>query len=149
MSTKARNELYLSQEVAVALGEYTRRHRARFRTTSQAANHLLRRALMDALDEGTEAIMAPLIRQVVRDATRQEIEDGLAVRLAAQTERLAGLLVRSGKDAAGTFEIATAILERVLGDPVRAREIAADARLRAGAQYARGAAKPPGGAVRP
>jgi hypothetical protein len=58
---KQRTVLYLTAETAHALGEYLRLHRARFRSRSDAAEHLLRRALAGALAEGVEDLLAPAI----------------------------------------------------------------------------------------
>ena len=142
MGRKRRSELYLSVEVEAALVEYARRHHDRFRTTSQAAEHLLRRALLAEVDEGTEGLLAPLVERRVEEAAARAIADEVAPLLRAQTNRLAGLLVRSGKDALGAYTLATALLEQVTGDPARARRLAEEARLRAGAAYtARGLAE--------
>lgn len=146
--TKRKTVLYLRPETATGLAEYQRRHRVRFASASAAADHLLARALTAAVDEGAEGLLVPDIQRAVRETTRREIEEQVLPLIERQTERLAGLLVRSGKDAAGAFGVGAVILERVLGDAVRAREIAADVRLRAGAQYARGT-KPPGMEVTP
>ncbi|HET8630026.1 MAG TPA: hypothetical protein VFL91_21610 [Thermomicrobiales bacterium] len=140
---KRRTVLFLSPETACALTEYGRLHRARFRSTSEAADHLLRRALLEGVDEGTEGLLAPLLRRVVQETTRRELHDQLAPLLHAQTDRLAGLLVRGGQDAASAYGVGVAVLERLTGDAARARAIAEDVRLRAGARYA-----PPAGAGR-
>ena len=135
MSPKRRSELYLSVEVETALAEYTRRHRGRFRTTSQAAEHLLRRALLADVDEGLEGLLAPLIERRVAAAAARAVEERVAPLLQAQSNRLAALLVRSGKDALTAAEIATALAAQVTGDRALARRIAEEARLKAGPAY--------------
>ena len=137
MGRKQRRELYLSAEVDTALAEYARRHRDRFQTASQAAEHLLRRALLSGMDEGTEGLLAPVIERAVREAAAGAVERRVLPLLQAQTERLAGLLVRSGKDALSAHHLGATILEELTGDPDRARQAAKEARLRAGAEYAR------------
>lgn len=146
--TKQKTVLYLRPEIAMGLVEYQRRHRERFGSASAAVDHLLARALTAAVDEGAEGLLVPDLQRAVRETTRREIQEQVLPLIERQTERLAGLLVRSGKDAAGAFGVGAVILERVLGDAARAREIAADVRLRTGAQYAP-KAKPPGTEVTP
>ena len=134
---KQRTVLFLSPETERALTEYARLHRRRFRSTSEAAEHLLQRALLGQVDEGAEGLLVPLLRQVVQETTRRELHDQLAPLLRAQTDRLAGLLVRSGKDAFSAYGVGVAVLERLVGDRARALAIAEEVRLRAGPQYTR------------
>ncbi len=61
---KDKHVLFLSPEVGRALCEYTRAHR--LRSTSQAADQLLRRALLGQIGEGIEAVLIPSIREAVR-----------------------------------------------------------------------------------
>ena len=136
--TKQKTILYLSTETVGALMEYQRLHRARFRSASAAADHLLGRALGGELDEGMEGLLAPLIERAVREATREEIARGVGALLDRQTNRLAGLLVKSGKDALSAYGVGVAVLERLTGDKTRAQVIARDARLKAGPAYSRG-----------
>ncbi len=136
---KRRSEIYLTAETELALVEYTRRHRDRFRTTSQAAEHLLQRALLGEVDEGLEGLLVPLIERCVEEAAARAVEGRVAPLLRAQTDRLAGLLVRSGKDALSAFGVGVAILERLTGDKGQAKRLADDARLKAGPAYSRGA----------
>ncbi len=145
---KQRTVLYLTAETAHALGEYLRLHRACFRSRSDAAEHLLRRALAGGLDEGVEDLLAPTIVRVVREATRREIQDGVGVLVERQSNRLAALLVGSGKDAYRAARIAEVALGHLLADPVRAAQIAEEARLQAGARYRPGD-PPPGRPMRP
>ncbi|MHB8646190.1 MAG: hypothetical protein ACYDAR_10430 [Thermomicrobiales bacterium] len=132
---KQRTVLYLTAETAHALGEYLRLHRARFRSRSDAAEHLLRRALAGGLDEGVEDLLAPTIVRAVREATRREIQDGVGALVERQSNRLAALLVGSGKDAFRAARIAEVVLGHLLADPVRAARVAEEARLQAGARY--------------
>ncbi len=145
MAPRARREIYLTAETDLALADYARRHRARFRTTSQAVEHLLRRALTGEVDEGVEGLLAPTIARRVEEAAARAVEARVAPLLAAQTDRLAGLLVRSGKDALGAYGVGVAILARLTGDAAAARRLAAEARLAAGPAYtARGLRGEPG-----
>jgi len=132
---KQRTVLYLTAETAHALGEHLRLHRARFRSRSDAAEHLLRRALAGGLDEGVEDLLAPTIVRAVREATRREIQDGVGALVERQSNRLAALLVGSGKDAFRAARIAEVVLGHLLADPVRAARVAEEARLQAGARY--------------
>ena len=135
MAPRRRREIYLTAETELALAEYARRHRERFRTTSQAVEHLLQRALVGELDEGVEGLLAPLIVRRVEEAAARAVEARVAPLLRAQTDRLAALLVRSGKDALSGYGVGVAILERLTGDAVAARRLAAEARLAAGPAY--------------
>jgi hypothetical protein len=140
--TKQKTILYLSAETATALTEFQRLHHDRFRSASAAADHLLGRALASPLNEGLELLLAPALRQVVAAAVRREVEEQFARQLGALANRLAGLLVQVGTNSGSAYGMTVTILERLLGDPARAREIAADVRLKAGAQFARGGAPP-------
>ena len=61
---KSKHVLFLSPAVEAALVEYTRIHR--YGSTSQAADELLRRALLGTIGEGIEAVLIPSIREAVR-----------------------------------------------------------------------------------
>ncbi len=141
---KERHVIYLTSATAAALADYRARRRGQFRSASETVEHLLQRALMGAFDEGMEGLVAPVLARLVQQAAARAVEGTIAALLATQTDRLAALLVRSdrdtitaGKDAAGAFTVTTAVLEVVLGDRARALALAEDARLKAGAQYAR------------
>ncbi len=145
--TKQRTVLSLSPEIVCALGEYQRRHRARFGSPSAAAEHLLRRALEAGLDEGTEGLLIPALARAVEEAAARAVEARVAPLLKGQTDRLAGLLVRSGKDALSGYGVGVAILERLTGDRAAAWRLAEEARLQSGAAYtARGLRGTPGDA---
>ncbi len=155
---RRRCTIFLVPDVERALADYTHRHRARFPTASRAAEHLLARALAGGLDEGVEGLLAPTIVRAVRDAARREIQDGVGALVERQSNRLAALLVGSGKDAFRAARIAEIALGHLLADPVRAAQIAEEARLQAGARYrpgghgdgeSRGASPPPGHPTRP
>ena len=142
---KRKTILYLTAETAAALGEYQRRHRERFRSPSAAAEHLLGRALTAGLDEGTEGLLVPILARAVEEAAARAVEARVAPLLKGQTDRLAGLLVRSGKDALVGVGVGVAILERLTGDRAAARRLAEEARLAAGSAYtARGLRGTPG-----
>ncbi len=145
---KGRIDVYLDAETEIALREYARRHRGRFPSVSRAAAHLLGHALTGWLDEGMEDLLAPTIVRVVREATRREIADGVGALVERQSNRLAALLVGSGKDAYRAARIAEVALGHLLADPVRAAQIAEEARLQAGARYRPGD-PPPGRPMRP
>ena len=136
MSPKRRSEFYLDAATEQALVEYARRHRDRFKTTSQAAEHLLRRALVADLDEGREGLLLPAITTVVRRAVREVVGREVRERIDRQADRLAALLVAAGKDTARAAALATALLEAQVGEG-RAAGSAEDAELRAGARYSR------------
>ena len=157
MPLKIRTDLYLSRATETALREYARRHHDRFPTTSQAAEHLLTRALTSPVDEGHEILLVPHLTRMVRDTVREEVTTQMHALIERQSHRLATLLVQSGNDAYRAARLAEVALERLLNDPARAARIAAEARLEAGARYrpqsrATGeppSAPPPGSAGRP
>lgn len=150
--SKEKTILYLSAETVQALVDYARRHAPRFRSKSHAADHLLHRALTGDLDEGTERILAPVIAEIVREATRREVLDAVAPLLDRQSNRLAALLVQSGKDAHRAASLAEEVLAHLLGSGEQASRVGEEARLQAGARYSRrglGATDaPPGGQPR-
>ncbi len=144
-TTKDRQVIYLSPALAAALADYQARRRGRFKSVSATVEHLLQRALTGELDEGMERLLAPVLAQRVEEAAARAVEERIATLLAAQTDRLAALLVRSGKDALGGYGVGVAILERLTGDPALARRLAEEARLVAGPAYtARGLRGTPG-----
>ncbi len=156
MTAKTRTDLYLSRETETALREYTRHHRDRFPTTSQAAEHLLTRALISPVDEGREALLVPHLAHAVRAIVREEVITQMHALLERQSHRLAMLLVQTGNDAYRAARLAEVALGHLLGDPARAARVAEEAALQAGARYrARepadtpGNRSPPGGTTRP
>ncbi len=66
--TKSRKTVFLSPATETALAEYTRRQSNRFDTCSQAADHLLKRALTSPVDEGMEGIIAPYLQPLVEQS---------------------------------------------------------------------------------
>jgi len=144
-TTKDRQVIYLGAATAAALADYHARRRGQFKSVSATVEHLLQRALLGELDEGMEGLLAPVIAQRVEEAAARAVEARVAPLLAAQTDRLAALLVRSGKDALGGYGVGVAILERLTGDAAAARRLAEEARLAAGPAYtARGLRGTPG-----
>ncbi|GEM_PF-2223202 len=132
-----RTVLYLQVETIQALAGYELRHASRFRSRSAAADHLLQRALMGELDEGTEGVLAPTLVRAVRETVRREIADQTGPLIDRQSQRLAGLLVQSGKDAHRAARIAEVALGHLLADPSRAARVADEADLQAGSRYRR------------
>lgn len=132
-----RTVLYLQVETVQALAGYGLRHASRFPSRSAAADHLLRRALMGELDEGMEGVLAPMLVRAVRETLRREIADQTGPLIERQSQRLAGLLVQSGKDAHRAARIAEVVLGHLLADPARAARVVDEADLRAGTRYRR------------
>src|SRR4051812_24029933 len=97
--TKIRLAVYLDAATAEALAGWQQRHRSRCRSLSEAGQHLLRRALLTEVDEGLEGLLVPLLERRVEEAAERVVREEVGTLLRAQTDRLAGLLVRSGKDA--------------------------------------------------
>ena len=138
MVGRVRTVLYLAPATARALQAYQARYCTRFPSRSVAGEHLLVRALLgenDGLDEGLEGVLAPLLERRVAAAAGQVVREEISTLLRAQTDRLAALLVRSGKDARMSASLATAILEQLTGDRAFARRLAEEARLAAGPAY--------------
>ncbi len=90
-----RTTVYIDSDTNTALRDYARIHRI---SIGEANNQLLRRALFNSLDEGTEAMLAPEIRKAVQEAARREIREHVTRLLGAQTDRLFGVLATSGRD---------------------------------------------------
>jgi len=135
--TKEKTVLYLNATTVQSLTDYVRRHARRVRSKSDAADQLLQRALTGDLDEGTERILAPIIAEIVRETARREILDQIAPLLDRQSNRLAALLVQSGKDAHRAARVAEMVLAHLTGDAQGAARLSEEAQLRAGAQYSR------------
>jgi hypothetical protein len=130
--------LYLAPATARALQAYQARYCTRFPSRSVAGEHLLVRALLGengGLDEGLEGVLAPLLERRVAAAAGQVVRQEISTLLRAQTDRLAALLVRSGKDARMSATLSTAILEQLTGDRAFARRLAEEAHLAAGQAY--------------
>jgi len=127
--------IHLDPTVAAALASYQQRHRRELPTRSAAAGRLLQRALLAAVDADLDGLLAPLVARQVEAAAERVVREEIAVLLRAQTDRLAGLLVRSGKDARAGASLGMAILEQLTGDRQHARRLADEARLAAGAAY--------------
>ena len=132
---KTRIAVYLDPPTAEALGGWQHRHRHQCRSLSEAGQHLLRRALLTEVDEGLEGLLVPLLERRVAEAAERAVREEVATLLRAQTDRLAALLVRSGKDARTATALAVAVLEQLTGDRTLARRLAGEARLAAGSAY--------------
>ncbi len=146
---KERKRLYLGAATLLALEEYQRRHAARFGNVSQAAEHLLQRALSGALDEGMEGLLLPNNERAVRQAVRAQVDDLAEIvqgQIDRQSGRLAGLLVASGKDAYRAAALSKTVLEFQIGQ-AQAEAIAREVDLGAGARYSRQGLREPRGAV--
>ncbi len=136
MGSKEKKYLWLSPATLLALEEYQRRNARRFANVSQAADHLLQRALTGGLDEGQEGLLLPELTVAVRRAVREVVGREIRERIDRQADRLAALLVTAGKDTSRAASLAAAILTAQLGEG-RVAAIAEDAELRAGARYSR------------
>ncbi len=133
--TNIKTTLHLDPTVLAALDAYQRRHRRTLPTRSAATSLLLKRALLAAVDPDADGLLAPEVARQVEVAAERVVREEVGALLRAQTDRLAGLLVRSGKDARTGATIGTAILERVTGDRALARRLADEARLASGPAY--------------
>ena len=136
MGSKEKKYLWLSPATLLALEEYQRRNAGRFANVSQAADHLLQRALTGGLDEGQEGLLLPELTVAVRRAVREVVGREIRERVDRQADRLAALLVAGGKEAARASGLATVLLESQLGKG-HAAAIVEDVDLRVGARYSR------------
>ncbi len=166
--TKSRMTVFLSPATEMALAEYARRQRNRFDTCSQAADHLLKRALTTPVDEGMEGIIAPYLRplveqsvsramdaikkdllhgieQAVRETTRRETEDAMVKHTKALGNRVAALLVNAGKDAHIAVQLCLTLLEYDLEDKERVQAYYEEAKLAASKRYAKRSVEAPAG----
>ncbi len=126
--------LYLEAEIDTALREYAGRNRI---SLPAATNRLLRLALFEQLDPGTEAMLVPEIRKAVQESARWEIRENVTRLLGAQTNRLAALLVTSGRDAFTARKLARDCFEELTDDPQGADERENDAWLKSRTRYTR------------
>ncbi len=126
--------LYIEAEIHAALQEYAGRNRI---SLPETTNRLLQRALFGALDEGTEAMLVPEIRRAVAHAAGREIRESVTRLLEAQTNRLAALLVTSGRDAFTARKLARDCLEELTDDPRGADEREQEAWLKSRTRYTR------------
>ncbi len=131
---KTRNTVYWDPDVDLAVRDYADRKGL---TMSEASNILLRRALFDSLDEGTEAMLVPEIRKAVREAAGREIRESVTRLLEAQTNRLFGVLVTSGRDAYTARKLARYCFEELTDDPGGADEREQEAWLKSRTRYTR------------
>lgn len=131
---KVKVTLYLEPEVETALREFAGRERI---SLPKATNRMLRRALFDALDPGTEAMLLPEIRAAVGAVTAREVRENVTRLLEAQTNRLAALLVTSGRDAYVARRLARDCYEDLTDDPGGADERERDAWLKSRTRYTR------------
>ncbi len=131
---KVRRVIYVTPETDTALEDYARRHNL---NASVAGEALLRRALFGGLDEGTEAMLVPEIRKAVAHAAGREIREHVTRLLEAQTNRLAALLVTSGRDAFVARKLARDCFEELTDDPQGADERENDAWLKSRTRYTR------------
>lgn len=122
---KAKTTLYLHTETVHALTMYLENHAPQLRSKSDAVDYLLRRALEHATDEGTEQAIAITVR------------DEIATLLDRQSNRIAALLVQSGRDAHRAAQMVEALSAQLLDDTYEAARLAEEARLRASAHYTR------------
>lgn len=167
---KTRKTIFLSPNIEVALADYAHKHRARFETDSQAADHLLGRALTADLGEGAEAQLLPAVQRTVQAALRQELprereellrgiretarretEDIIAKHTRSLGNRVAAMLVNAGKDAHTAALLCKLLLEYDLEDEGRVEAYWQEAQLAAGKRYSPAkiaAERPDGGAGR-
>lgn len=127
--------LSLDATIVGALQAYQERRRDRFPHRSAAAEHLFARALLGAIEEEIEGLLIPTLERRVEAAAERVVREEVATLLRAQTDRLAGLLVRSGKDCRASVALGTTILEQLTGDRQHARRLTDEARLAAGTAY--------------
>lgn len=132
---RTRVALYLDAATVEALNNWQRRHRHHYPSLSDAGQQLLRRALLADLDASDEALLLPHLERRVEAAAERAVREEITALLRAQTDRLAALLVRSGKDARAGVTLATTVLEQLTGDRQHARRLADEARLAAGSAY--------------
>lgn len=129
---KAKSTLYLDVDLQAAVREYAR---TRHIGVGEATDRLLRRALYGAIEEGAEGLLVPEIRRAAAAGARAALEDVIIKALEKQSNRLAGLLVKSGRDAGTAVELSRDILEELYGNRELADNRQRDARLKAGSGY--------------
>ncbi len=131
---RTRNTIYLDRDVDLALRDWAHR---RGYSMSEASNILLRRALFDSLDDGTQAMLVPEISRAVREAAGREIREHMTRLLGAQTDRMIGVLVASGRDAYVARKLARDVLDEDTGSTEWANGREQEALLAARRRYTR------------
>lgn len=131
MRTREKTTLYLRSETVQALSDYLHRHAPHLRSKSDVVELLLCRALQDTADARGER------------AAVEGVRDEIVSYLAQQSDRLAALLLQSGKDAHRAAQMVELLSARILDDTHAAARLAEEARLRAGARYTRRDLPPP------
>ncbi len=131
---RMRNTIYLDREVDVALRDWADR---KGYSMSEASNILLRQALFDSLDEGTQAMLVPEISRAVREAARREIQENMSRLLGVQTDRLFGVLAACGRDAYVARKLAVDVLDDSTGSAQWAKDREQDAWLASRRRYTR------------
>ena len=131
---RVKNTLYIEADTNAALRDYARRKRL---SVTEAMNQLLRIALFDQIDEGTEAMLVPEIRKAVREATMREIQENMSRLLGAQTDRLFGVLVTAGRDAYVARKLARDVLDENTGSTQWTNDREQDAWLASRRRYTR------------
>jgi len=131
---RVKNTLYIEADTNAALRDYARRKRL---SVTEAMNQLLRIALFDQIDEGTEAMLVPEIRKAVREAARREIQENMSRLLGVQTDRLFGVLVTCGRDAYVARKLAKDVLDDSTGSAQWANDREQDALLASRRPYTR------------
>lgn len=157
---KQRRVLYIDRDVDSALMDYRRSHDGRFPTNSEAVTHLLRRAVLTELDEGSDRLLAPEIERMVRATVRDElaawraevlpdIREAVRETAARETDdivrrhtrslgdRLIGVAVTAGRDAFTARKVGRAILDALLGNKEQAAAVEEDAHLSSRSRYTR------------
>ncbi len=131
---RMRNTIYLDGEVDVALRDWADR---KGYSMSEASDILLRHALFDSIDEGTQAMLVPEISRAVREAARREIQENMSRLLGVQTDRLFGVLVTAGRDAYVARKLAKDVLDDSTGSAQWANDRERDASLTSRRRYTR------------
>lgn len=131
---RMRNTIYLDRDVDVALRDWADR---KGYSMSEASNILLRHALFDSLDEGTQAMLVPEISRAVREAAKREIQENMSRLLGVQTDRLFGVLVTCGRDAYVARKLSKDVLDDSTGSAQWANDREQDAWLASRRRYTR------------
>ncbi len=116
---KLKLETYLDQDLYVAIHDYYRLNKKRFKSPSEAAAHQLRRAL--ATPEGVDSLLLDRIEATVSNTVRKATEQILEEKLKEQTNRIVALLVKAGKYSYSAYAVTTTALGHITKNPDAAR----------------------------
>ena len=128
---KLPQKVYLQPETIRAVEEYQARHRDRFRSLSEAYEHLVRRALLGDIREEQETLLVPEVARAIRETLATQVPPAVAAQVRTATAPLVRLAAGALAESAVSRELLAELIGLVAGDPDRAERALAEALRRA------------------